>query len=407
MLIKRAVIILAAMAVSVFAVGSVAWADHVPISSSPTISETPDQTYMTNGRVWSIVRHGDHIYVGGKFTRVRQTPSGVGSFAATNLARFDATTGVADKSWTPDVTGSDTTITQVYSLAAAGGKIWVGGKFDAVDGLPRRNLAAVDATTGVVDPGVDSVVGAESAPGIKAIAASETKVYVGGGFSAVDGQGRRNLAAFDALSGDLDTKWRSKASTPVRSLALSRDKATVFAGGAFRTASGNDGVFQPRESIARFDATTGALHPWHIPQGIVANGEVAVDMAVTGERITVPYQGPNFNRSFRLNDGDTGTLAWEIKSGGEAQTVAMLGPDKVVIGGHFGQFADVKTTGIALINLSDGTVDTHWLPRLEANFVSVWETYVDEQTHKVYIGGLFNVVEGQPQTYFARFTYTP
>jgi hypothetical protein len=47
------------------------------------------------------------------------------------------------------------------------------------------------------------------------------------------------------------------------------------------------------------------------------------------------------------------------------------------------------------------------MPRLEAYFVSVWETYVDEQTHKVYIGGLFNVVEGQPQTYFARFSYTP
>ena len=81
---------------------------------------------------WAIVRHGDYVYVGGNFTRVRQTSSGTGSFAATDLARFDATTGVADKSWTPDVTGSDPNTTQVYSLAAAGGKIWVGGKFDAL-----------------------------------------------------------------------------------------------------------------------------------------------------------------------------------------------------------------------------------------------------------------------------------
>jgi Domain of unknown function (DUF5122) beta-propeller len=396
------------MAVSMVAVAGTASADHVPISSSPAISETPDPTWMTNGRVWAIVRHGDYVYVGGNFTRVRQTSSGTGSFAATDLARFDATTGVADKSWTPDVTGSGPNITQVYSLAAAGGKIWVGGKFDAVDGLPRRNLAAVDALTGIVDPNVDPVVGVETAPGIKAIAASDTKVYVGGGFSSVDGQGRRNLAAFD-LSGNLDTMWRSKASTPVRTLALSCDKATVFAGGAFRTAASNDGVFFPRESLARFDATTGALHPWHIPQGIVDSAEVAVDMAVTCGRITVPYTGPNYNRSFRLGDRVTGTMAWEIRSRREAQTVAMLGPDKVVIGGHFVQFPanGVTRTGIALINLSDGSVDPSWAPVLTANFVSVWETYVDEQSHKVYIGGLFNTVEGVPQTYFARFSFTP
>jgi hypothetical protein len=131
----------------------------VPISSSPAISETPDPTWMTNGRVYSVVRHGGYVYVGGKFTAVRSAPSGGTSFVTKNLARFDATTGVADRNWRPDVTGTDPTLTTVYSLAAAGGKIWVGGKFDAVEGLPRRNLAAVSPETGIVDPNVKPLVG--------------------------------------------------------------------------------------------------------------------------------------------------------------------------------------------------------------------------------------------------------
>jgi hypothetical protein len=147
------------MAVSMVAVAGTASADHVPISSSPAISETPDPTWMTNGRVYSVVRHGGYVYVGGKFTAVRSAPSGGTSFVTKNLARFDATTGVADRNWRPDVTGTDPTLTTVYSLAAAGGKIWVGGKFDAVEGLPRRNLAAVSPETGIVDPNVKPLVG--------------------------------------------------------------------------------------------------------------------------------------------------------------------------------------------------------------------------------------------------------
>jgi hypothetical protein len=166
-------------------------------------------------------------------------------------------------------------------------------------------------------------------------------------------------------------------------------------------------VFFPRETLARFDATTGALHPWATPTGTVNNGANAVDMAVTCERITVPYQGNNMTISYRLDNGNAGTVAWQNQSQGEAQTIAMLGPDKILIGGHFSHWREGKRTGIALINLSDGSVDPSWAPVLTANFVSVWETYVDEQSHKVYIGGLFNVVEGVPQTFFARFSFTP
>ncbi len=404
----------AAMAAMMLAFAGIASAQAV--GTSPVINPTPDATPWTNGIVYSMVRSGDHIYVGGKFTRVR-SPNGT-SYAATNVARFDADTGAGDRDWTPDVTGADTTTTRVYALAAtenmaADGtvqrKIWVGGKFNAVDGIARRNLAAV-TEGGVVDADVDPAVGSETNEGVRALVASGNKVYAGGYFLQVDGKARRYLAAFDS-SGNLDTAWKPKTDRYVRSLAVSPcDPGTVFAGGKFRTAAGSlDSTYSPREMIARFDATTGALDAWSTPAGASPNDAVAADLPITCERITAAYLGPNRMISYRLDDGNTGSVVWDKKSGGDVQTAAMLGPNKIVIGGHFGQFDGQKRTGLALINLADGTVDTaNWSPSPEltaTNFVSVWETYVDE--NHVYVGGTFSTVAGESRPNYARFALTP
>jgi hypothetical protein len=295
-------------------------------------------------------------------------------------------------------------ITKVNALAAAGGKIWIGGKFEAVDGAAHQNLAALSADTGVVDPSVDTLIGTATNPSaVRTLLASETKVYVGGDFAKIDGKGRARLAALD-LSGNLDPTWKPKADSQVRNLAFSCDGATVFAAGKFRNASGPDGVYSPREKLARFDATSGSLHPWAIPAGITNPDEIANDLAVTCERITVPFLGRNFARSFRLNDGNTGTVAWETKYGGDPQTVAMLGAEKVIVGGHFSQVGREKRTRIAMVNLSDGLADPSWDPAVDGSFFGPWDLLVDE--NHLYVGGVFKTVDGLPRTYFARFTFT-
>jgi hypothetical protein len=411
---KRVVVLLAAaMAAVMLASAGIAWAEGEQassISSSPTINQAPDDTWMTNGVVYSVIRSGNYIYVGGKFTRVRSEVSGGQSFAATNLARFHADTGVGDPSWTPDVTGADMTTTTVYALAEANGTIWVGGTFGAVNGEARRNLAAVSPETGTVDPTVDPVVGTETSM-VRAMIASGTKVYIGGAFGTVDGKGRRNLAAINPVSGNLDLTWKPKVDKLVWSLAFSCDNAQVFAGGKFQNAAGSDGVFSARQYIARFDATSGSLHPWAVPAGSFQNNsEVASDLAVTCDRITSGFLGPNFLRSFRLDNGNTGSVVWEYKTGGEVQTTAMLGPDKVIVGGHFSQLKDgVKRARIGMINLSDGSVDPSWNPGIQGlnggAAIGPWDLLVDE--NHLYVGGGFGEVGGLTQTHFARFTFTP
>jgi hypothetical protein len=399
---KRLFVILVAgaMAIATLAAAGVAWAQ------SPTLNQTPDDTWMTNsgGKVYSIIRSGDYIYVGGQFTSIRSGPTGQ-SFAATNLARFHADTGVGDPTWTPDVTGTDMTKTKVYALAAADGKIWVGGNFSAVNGVARRNLAAVSPTTGAVDPTIDPLVGTEAST-VRAMIASSTKVYIGGAFGTVDGLRRQNIGAIN-FSGNPDPTFKPRTDKVVWTLAFSCDGSGVFAGGKFINVSGSDGVFSTRQFIARFDATSGALHPWAVPPSSFQNREeVASDLAVTCERITSGFLGPNFLRSFRLDNGNIGSVVWEYKTGGEVQTATMFGPDKVIVGGHFSQLKDgVKRTRIGMINLSDGSVDPSWAPAVSGKFLGPWDLLVDD--NHLYVGGEFTSVAGLPRYNFTRFTFTP
>ena len=220
---------------------------------------------MTDGAVRAIIRDGNWIYIGGQFTKVRTTPIGVPgpSFAANGVARIDAATGLGDPTWTPDVSwGSYVATTKpiVWALAAAGGKIWIGGDFGAVDGLPRTNFAAVDATTGVVDPGVTAAVGTLGAQSVRAMVASSSTVYVGGFFSAVDTTSRRRLAAF-SLDGTLDATWKPKTDKRVFSMAWDCARSSIFVGGQFRQAAAAGGTWQPRETVARFDPRAGHCSP--------------------------------------------------------------------------------------------------------------------------------------------------
>src|SRR5262245_23792867 len=67
---------------------------------------TPDDTWMTNGIVYAAVRAGNYVYLGGTFTKALENPPGQagGGFTSEGIVRFDAATGVVDKSWKVSVT---------------------------------------------------------------------------------------------------------------------------------------------------------------------------------------------------------------------------------------------------------------------------------------------------------------
>ena len=374
--------------------------------AAATLSVHADDTWQVNGVVFAVVRSGNTIYLGGEFTRVSacnpETSCPTKSLAVSNLAAIDATSGAAVTSFHPMVTGSDST---VYALAAFGGKLFVGGGFTAVDGTARRNFAAVDPATGALDPNVDAAVGLNNGDKIRGMVASSARLYVSGGFTQIDGASRRHLAAFDA-SGDLDPTWRPKTDGQTHTVALTCDGSSVIAGGGFRDAGGSGTPTQPRFGLAMFDATTGALDAWGPVPGQLPDHAPPYDLAMTCDRLFVGTGGSNRIFALDLTD-DAGNLLWMLSMYGNAQAVALRG-DRLLVGGHFDWVPDIRT-GEQITRLHfcvldlDGHLQNDWVPSFHGKIrTGVWDILVTGS--QIYVAGGYATVSNDRRWGIARFT---
>ncbi len=346
------------------------------LDASPALalSETPDNTYMTNGKVYASALSGDGkvLYIGGEFTEVRQR-SGVGR-KVSNLAAINVQTGAAISTWRPKVSGKDAV---VRSLAVRNGKVFIGGKFTAVEGKPRQNLAAVGTyTKAVVLSPFSPQVGSDTSY-VFALEAGDRKLYAGGGFSKVNGAPRKNLAAFSLKTGALDRHWKPETrSSKVKALELGYKRRSIFLGGSFSHVSGTNGRGAPRQSVGRLYTATGNLHPWKIPSGTIQAPQSAWDLRATRTRLYGAFgRQRNFLAAFRLDRGNSGARIWRLSTNGNVQSLALTGDhSRLFFGGHFGinEFSQRVCNGkllrgLASVNPATGKLYCGWIPSLDQN----------------------------------------
>ena len=184
------------------------------------------------------------ILVGGNFTNI-------GGATRRFIARLDATTGLAD-SWNPD------TINEVYTIALqADGKILIGGEFFGITGGQFRvKIARLDPVTGLADSFSPNTDAAEV---YALVVQADGKILVGGRFGMMGGQARNGIARLDPVTGSADSFDPNTNITQlggVYTMAVQAD-GKVLVGGAFSMVGG-----QPRNAIARCDATTGVPDSW-------------------------------------------------------------------------------------------------------------------------------------------------
>ena len=253
----------------------------------------------------------------------------------------------------------------VRALILVGATVYVGGDFTAIDGQPRSRLAALDGVNGQLRAGTPQVDGF-----VHVLAAANGVIYVGGKFARIGGADRQDLAAFGAADGAL-TAWDPRVQGPEGPTgveALLVEGGTLYAGGSFTTVGG-----QPRRGLAAFDLATGALTAWdpqadyQTPGDSTGPGTEVDALVAAGDTV---YVGGIFNRigaaaraSLAAVDARTGqALPWVADvEGFVVSNLALVGDRLYVGGGQFDTIARERPT-LASVSATTGQWLT-WDPR--------------------------------------------
>ncbi len=322
------------------------------VVSAAVVSAIPDSTFQVNGRVNALVRVGNVVYIGGDFTQLLGHNGEI--VPRQYLAAIDATTG-QPMAWDP---GADDVV-QALAASPDGTTIYAGGQFKHVATLTRTRIAAIDAATGAVrswSPTVSSL--------IRTIVTLGNRVYVGGQFTTVSGQGGANtarlrLAAFDATTGSLTT-WNPQRRCSRHGTCWSPRTAGSSWSGDFTTVGGS-----PSNFLAALDATTGALLPWSghpsdASQGITQGPGrvfVGVGTGAAGNQVV----------AFDIN---TGAQLWLAQGDGDVTDVAYMG-GVVYAGGHFDNMSGQPRGRLAAFNPSTGALRADWTPTVNTSIAVV------------------------------------
>ena len=232
-----------------------AHAETPPPAGAPTPSTvTADAlpTWQINGVVYSQVMVGNTVYVAGSFTKARPpgvAPGGTGEVAANNVFAYDVTTGNRVSSFSHQLNG------QGLSIVASpdNSRVYVGGDFTTVDGIARGHVAAFNTATNALDTSFSPNVNDQ----VRGLAVTSSTVYIGGNYQAVNGSLRKSLSAVNRANGAL-LPWAPTVDNGyVWTMVMTPDKSRVIVGGSFTTLSGADNY-----GMGSLDASSGAVMPW-------------------------------------------------------------------------------------------------------------------------------------------------
>ncbi|RYZ56007.1 MAG: T9SS type A sorting domain-containing protein, partial [Sphingobacteriales bacterium] len=179
-----------------------------PIVSNGT--GLPDITAMTE--------YAGKLYVAGNFDAINGIPR-------SRLASIDVATA-QPATFSPSMTGN------VNTLFASGNTLYVGGSYGSILGQPRTSLAAIDMTADTLLPW-NPAISSNGFPKVLTLHTQGSSVYCGGEFSHMNGLPRNNLAVVNATGALQGTSADISGSV----YAINSQGQTVFAGGSFLSLS--------------------------------------------------------------------------------------------------------------------------------------------------------------------------
>ncbi|HEX5742018.1 MAG TPA: hypothetical protein VFY17_10785 [Pilimelia sp.] len=367
----------AALLVALPTAPAAATVSHLPMAATPQF----------NGTVRTAVYLRGTVYVGGDFTAVEDAGR---THRRARLAAVDAATGRLTP-WNPGADG------RVRALTTDGTRIFAGGSFSAVAGVPRARLAALDPGSGAAAPAFRPRVS-----GVPyALAVGYGRLYVGGTLAAVDGRPRGRLAAVDPATGALDARWAPQADALVYSVAVGGGR--VYLGGSFRRVNGAGGTLR----LAAVHPQTGAVDARFRSVATYP----AFRVTAHGSTLYAAHGGPGGHIA---GYGADGRMTWRLTTDGNAEAVTVA--DGVLhFGGHFDNVCrshrvnsvngDCMDGAYRRVKLGAATlrgVLTDWAPQGNG-IIGVHTIAAATGYQRLAVGGAFTQVNGREHRRFAQF----
>lgn len=326
--------------------------------------------------VYDIQVDGDTVWAAGLFSTVHNQP-------CQHLAKVNRVTGSPFTSWYVHPTQL------ALCVAAAHGKVYLGGEWFTITGVAREGFAALDMNTGEPVEWAPFTTGAA----ILRFQLIDSLLYVAGGFFSADGQSRQNLACFNTNTRTL-TNWAPTVNTTV--MDMEPVDGSLIIAGNFTQVNGST-----HQRLASVDASTGAVSTWHP----VIDGEVN-EVAVRGSRV---YLGGAFHHIGGQSHDLLGAvdlvsgapLAWNPMLSGAVDDLLVL-DTTLYVGGLLQAIGGESRPGIAAFDADDGTL-LPWMPLLSN--IDYPESRVTQMEPSpqgtLMIGGQFDHVGNDQRAHYA------
>ena len=357
-----------------------------------TTSSLTNWDPRSNAAIYAFYKHKGNIYVAGGYDQIAGQSRNFG------ISSFDPQTG----HFTNWFAQGDITYETSFTVYALNDRIYIGGHFHrtTTSGTYHYYLKVFDDVTGeqIDDVAADYLMNNRSTTiVVNTITGSGTDIYYGGNFKSIGGQRRKNLAAFNAISGEL-LPWNPSPNQEVTGITSDQD-SLIYIGGRFSHIGGKS-----RNRLAAISATTGLATEWNPDIQGVDNGDLNTGyvkgMIVQGGKL---YIAGDFV-SVGAEDRGSGAIvdlytakpeAWnpDIKSCNSCMISTMqIHGDKLYLAGSFGSISGQNRSRLASYTLADMQL-TNWAPQVSGLSVNT----IEIKDGLLYAGGDFNSLGGKPR----------
>jgi Ca2+-binding RTX toxin-like protein len=308
-------------------------------------NEQPLDGWDTDGTVYAVKIVGSVAYIGGDFSSIA-APGG-SSVARENLAGIDMTTG-AVTAFQADTNGV------VRAIEDDGSDLWIGGTFTAVEGTTRNRLAVVDGTTGdlrTINPGMSGAV--------NSLRRSGSYMYVGGAFAKIGGVVYDRIARLNLTDGSPDSGWDVTANASVQAIAIPAAGDIIYLGGGFTSVNGDARSYVVGVAASTGQVTTPAFEN-------LEYSAIALDVDPAGDHVMAGLSG--LGNRLVVWDPVTGEESWRVRVGGDVQAVKYHAGN--VYFGFHDHYQDNPFVKVLAADVNTGLVEA-WRPAIPS-FWGVW-----------------------------------